>query len=305
MGDDVSMKINEGELIEEGKYSGIAYYTYKISVPANAVKVRFTFYTATKDVIAHEYIALSTEGTKTLPWLRLTEENFEGFDIGTSGGYKYGDSLLKPFEFNGKTIVAFGDSITKGFSSPNNVVLTDDCYAELFATRAGATLVNNAVGGATITTSVSNGADGVCPSIHTQVTSYNGTPDFIIIAGGTNDFRMNAPLGEFGSTNTTDFYGSLHAICDHIATNFINATVIFITPINRPDNYMGYVATLDEYRNAVYEVACTYGHSVVDGSTLGLPSSGDGFGSVMFKDNVHPTAQGHYQYFKGLCGKLL
>lgn len=222
----------------------------------------------------------------------------------TNPVYRYGDSLLKPFNFNAKTAIAFGDSITQGVANDGNgnIGAGSNSYINIFATRAGLALTNRAVSGSTITYANNETYE----SVYTKVLAMTETPDFIIISGGTNDYNQGKELGSFGSTDKTNFYGALYQICEKLKTN--TATVIFITPINVTKDFNGHDRVLlNNYRNAIYEVATSYGFNVVNGADL-VPVTGQtGYDDTMINhvDGCHPTIKGHGLYARNLCGKLL
>jgi lysophospholipase L1-like esterase len=182
------------------------------------------------------------------------------------------------------------------------LAVTYKSYIILFSNHVGATLTNRAVSGSCLCD-----ADSVTNSIYDRVTSYTDPADIIVVAGGTNDYNTGKPLGDYNSTDVKTVYGALRGMCEHIKTKYPDATVIFITPVNVTKDFPGAVLPLDAYRNAIYEIATLYKFNVVDGSTLGLPSESGTWGNDMIDDSdgCHPTELGHYQYFKGLCMKLL
>lgn len=211
------------------------------------------------------------------------------------------ESINKPFVFASKKVTAFGDSITIGVASPGLTSTTP--YIRLFTDHVGATLNNKAISGSCI------GGTGNS-SIKNKVLAYSESTDFIVIAGGTNDYNSGITLGTFGSVDSTDFYGALEAICTYLQTNYSSTPVIFITPIpytNKAATLKNSVGkTLNDYRRAIYEVATKYGHSVVDGTSLGMPTSQGGWGNLMCDDTdgCHPTADGHKLMARSLAGKL-
>ena len=224
----------------------------------------------------------------------------------TTNVYRYGDSLFKPLKFNGKTAIAFGDSITQGVANDGNgnISAGSNSYINKFATRAGLALTNRAVSGSTITYA----ANETYASVYTKISAMTETPDFIIISGGTNDYNQGKELGSFGSTDKTNFYGALYQICEKLKTNNSNATVIFITPINVTKDFNGHDrALLNNYRNAIYEVATSYGFNVVNGADLVPVTKQTGYDDTMIShvDGCHPTIKGHGLYARNLCGKLL
>ena len=224
----------------------------------------------------------------------------------TNPVYRYGDSLFKPLKFNGKTAIAFGDSITAGVANDGNgnIDAGSNSYINKFATRAGLALTNRAVSGSTITYANNETYE----SVYTKVLAMTETPDVIIISGGTNDYNQGKELGSFGSTDKTNFYGALYQICEKLKTNNSNATVIFITPINVTKDFNGHDrALLNNYRNAIYEVATSYGFNVVNGADLVPVTKQTGYDDTMINhvDGCHPTIKGHGLYARNLCGKLL
>lgn len=220
---------------------------------------------------------------------------------------KYSDSIDKPFDFNGKTIQFYGDSITAGVISGTHES-TDKGYAALFCEKVGATIRNSAISGSTTVQT----SETVLMSVYDVIDGASSiTADYIIIAGGTNDYYYQIPLGTYNSSTPTEFYGGLNGICEMLKTKAPNIKVIFITPINKPTKPTATTKLydLDDYRNAIFEVATTYAHSVVDGTSLGFPDKHGAnlntFSYKMIWDGVHPTVDGHRMYANSLCGKLL
>lgn len=217
---------------------------------------------------------------------------------------KYGHHLKKPFDFRNKTSVWFGDSITEGVTSPN-LEVTNENYPTLFASYVGASAIyNKAVSGSCIADSNNQ------YSILNRILNYSdGAKDFTFVAGGTNDYTTGKQVGTFGDTTADTFYGALHLICEHLKTNdnFVNSTVIFITPINQNKNRdnPNAIESINAYRNAIYEVATSYDFNVVDGSQIGFPIERGGFADELCTDGVHPTQKGHEYYARALCGILM
>lgn len=290
-----------------------------ITMPENARYIQFSINEETTNTdLSQIGIAPSamyyqyTATEKELDWLRVTADNLSEEAIKCVVGcveekeksivkYKYGDSLNKPFDFTGKKIVAFGDSITQGYTSPNLEVKSDASYIKLFADKFGMTLHNKGIGGTCITDS-----DDSAYTIYKEVIGYNSVTDVIVISGGTNDFNTGKPLGDFNSTDVKTFYGSLRGMCEYLKTHYANATVIFITPIPVTKEFPNSILPLNAYRNAIYEIATLYGFNVVNGDDLGLPKSAGGWANEMIADSdgCHPTEAGHALYFRNLCGKL-
>lgn len=284
-------------------------HEYAFTIPAECV----TFYTAC-GVGMESNVTIKRLDEIKIPMLRLSEENFPDACIPLAALEELPqvesvcecvplyESIEKPFDFKGKTILAFGDSITVGVTSPD-LEVTENSYIKLFANKFGMTLTNLAESGSTLAFSEESTLRCITDKVCSRTTD---NPDFVVIAGGTNDYNQGREVGVFGDTENTTVYGALYLICEHLKTHFANTTVIFITPVNVTKTFSASVASLNEYRKAIFEVATSYGFDVVDGSSIGLPSNPGGWGNVMIgdKDGVHPTEKGHELYFKGLCNKL-
>lgn len=211
--------------------------------------------------------------------------------------YKYGHSLRKPYHFKGKTAIFFGDSVTYGVSSNPWTNPLTECYRKIFTDLAGLNARNEAVSGSFIYDPAYSGA-ALSSSIYSMVSEKitNDNHDFIFIAGGINDFWTGKALGIITDVGNVSFYGALKAICEHIKAVAPSAKVIFITPINYSKiGGATPVAQLNEYRNAIFEVATMNGYSVVDSSVIGFPTNSDNatYKDALIQDGVHPTALGH------------
>lgn len=273
---------------------------YAITIPENTKHLYLTISKAKKDIA---YLK-STFKYYSIDWLKLKEHNFDNEIIPLTAlqkevKYLYSSSIAKPLNFGNK-IVAFGDSITAGVTSPN-LSITANGYIKLFADSISATLVNNAASGTCIT--AIEGDNNV--SIGYKVAKYTGTADTIIVAGGINDYYTGKPLGTYDSTDTKTFYGALRVMCSALSTNCANATIIFITPINTTRKAPNSVEPLNSYRNAIFEIATEYGFNVVDGSKIGFPIGSGNYQNIMITDGVHPTELGHKFYANSLKGILL
>lgn len=120
--------------------------------------------------------------------------------------------------------------------------------------------------------------------------------NFVLIAGGTNDFLYNVPLGTFDGANTT-FKGALMSTYKQVVERCANAEVIFITPPPIPqdiDNGEPRTNSLGlkviDYRNAIIEFCELYGIKYIDVYIgANIPCM---YPSKYFKDRVHPSTVG-------------
>ena len=75
---------------------------------------------------------------------------------------------------------------------------------------------------------------------------------------------------------------------------------------NRPNiTTLESIAKLNNYRNAIFEIATKNGHSVIEGSTLGFPMEIGSYQETVLYDNLHPTEIGHAMYANAVSGLLL
>lgn len=201
----------------------------------------------------------------------------------------YFHSVNKPYVFSGKTANFFGDSITQGFV---NGQITEYGYPRIFSDKVGLTHTNYGITGTCIAIDI----DVTHPSIYHKLTSVaEWDVDYIFIAGGVNDWQQGVDMSVFRD--------ALEDICTALGTNF-DGEVIFITPINQA----GWtpvetpVAELQDYRDAITQIAMSHGYSVVQGNLFNFPKSNDTtkFINAMLYDKLHPTQNGYYEYARGL-----
>ena len=209
----------------------------------------------------------------------------------------------KPFAFNGKRAVVFGDSISVGVTS-NNLAVTANSYINLFAKKAGLTLTNRAVSGSTI---ANYRIESSSTPISERVVNNEERFDFIIISGGVNDHVTGRPIGSFGDTDDTTVYGAMRKMCESLKANHSSSEVIFITPVNVTKEFPNAILPLKDYRRAIYEVALSYGFSVVNGEEMGMPDEDSTFANLLIgsSDGCHPTELGHKIYANALATMLL
>ena len=198
--------------------------------------------------------------------------------------------VKRPFDFNNKTAVFVGTSLTEGVINTNPIEYTQNTWAKLFADWQNMSYVNWAEAGACY-------YDGSNPSkrcILEQLQRIQDTPDFIFIEGGTNDYLLG--------TSESNLRTAVLEVAEYVKSNFTNAQVIFITPINI-SHWSGppadaHVMTLDRVREVITECVLYSDvgrFSIVQGNTFGFPSNYDDvtFTDKLTADGVHPTAMGY------------
>ena len=174
-----------------------------------------------------------------------------------------------------KKLIAFGDSITQGFYA----LRPSDSYISRIADVLGAELYNKAIGG-----------ERYVPAM--VQTPDDFTPDYIVVAYGTNDWR-NSRREEFES-NCKEFYEKLYKLYP--------ATKIFaITPIWRYNlDEDTHFESIYDIRNYVQKVTAKMPNvTVFDGMEL-VPHTVDYFAD----EGLHPNDFGFDHYYRNLLVKI-
>ena len=89
---------------------------------------------------------------------------------------------------------------------------------------------------------------------------------YLVIHGGTNDARLNIPLGEItadndfsGELDTSTYYGALESLFRQAQTKFIGCKIAFVTTYK-----IQHLPNLADYMNAVKQVCLKYSIPVLD-----------------------------------------
>lgn len=176
---------------------------------------------------------------------------------------------------------AFGDSITDdSWRSDGTTWLT--LLPEYFPQRTWE-ISNDAVGGSHMGHGKVNSNTGKYHDLEynyvydliTNDDIFKSDSDIIVIFAGTNDFN-SSPLGTYGDTGLTTFYGAIKSVCEYLSAN-TSALVFFVTPIARPtdadesksedengEKINSYGATLRDYANAIIRTCEFYQFPVID-----------------------------------------
>ena len=171
-----------------------------------------------------------------------------GFDYNkTINVNEEGATLGLVFE-NPVTLSIIGDSITYGAMPDMSRGLA---YPERLGNLCKAVTVNNyGISGTTI-------AVNSTLSMVSRFQDIDKESNLIIIAGGTNDFGLNTPMGDVNSTDTSTFNGALNYMIINLKLMFPDKYIVIDTPITRADQYnrneQGLL--LDDYANAIKEAA--------------------------------------------------
>ena len=188
----------------------------------------------------------------------------------------------------GITAVSYGDSITA--ANKYQPYVTDRLVLRSY--------VNRGVSGRPMADGTANGAGTV-----TTVLSNGDHASFrlVTIAAGTNDFRLDVPIGTLGTwasaLNRNTYLGAYRTALDFILKENPRARIVLCTPLKR--NNAGYT---DESTNAAGHKLADYAQAVRDVARMyGLPVCDwyldSGFNertlATLTTDGLHPNALGN------------
>lgn len=204
-----------------------------------------------------------------------------------------------------KSLMAFGTSITYISDKNGNVG-----YLQLLQSNFGfGEYVNGGQDGKAMADNTTNGTGIVSAIRATDVSA----ADLIIIEAGTNDFKLNVPIGELGMIgdtefNTGTFYGAYRAAIEYIRSNNPTCPIIVCSPLQRDNSGYDVKYTnsaghkLIDYVNAVEAVAEMYALEYVDlYRRSGMTKANL---DVATKDGLHPNNIGYEMMYSCIAGKV-
>lgn len=217
-------------------------------------------------------------------------------------------SWISRSKFENKSATMFGDSITwyDSHAQPDGTIAAG--YESWLENILGFTTVQNlGISGAPFAT-------GKTPDngIGAKIESEYKTTDLVLIAGGTNDFKFDVPLGEIqpisGTFDKTTTSGALQSALEHILTTDNDQEILLMTPIQRDNsgysiysvNQAGY--KLDDYRQMIIKLGALYSIPVWDGyaaSGLNLLNL-----DKYTLDGLHPNNSGFERISKSLAAYI-
>lgn len=203
---------------------------------------------------------------------------------GTS--YSLNTNLTRDYDFTGKEVQFFGDSIAYGVgvdSDDDGFGLTTIRWTTRFCDIVGATETNNAVSASLYT----RGKNDVI-SITDKVKESTLSGDYIFLCGGVNDWQLGVPLAEFETAVNECF--------DYLKKNY-SGKVLVVAPFNVIKNLVGTpITSLYEYRKVLAKLAYTYEFDFINGAEFSLAPSRNA-GTIIksqYSDGLHPSGFGHY-----------
>lgn len=212
------------------------------------------------------------------------------------------DNLIEPLTklspWHNKNYVSYGDSITwyDGHGYPNGELCVG--YQSIMNKHIGFNSINNSgYSGYALADGTSHGTGVVTEILKSDNTLY----DLCSIACGTNDFKLNVPIGELGIISESEFdrntfYGAYRTAIEYLLNQKPTLRVVLFTPLQRDND--GYDVNkintsghkLIDYVNAVRKVGELYGIPVCD------MYSNSGFTKLTLDtytiDGLHPSNAG-------------
>lgn len=213
-------------------------------------------------------------------------------------------------DWDGARYCSFGDSITwqdgRAYGQGQHIGEIARGYQTVMSERLGFSYHNNqGKSGWSMAIKDGNGCVNTIKAI-VDYTDY----DLVTIACGTNDFKLNVPLGTLGiigdvSFDDTTFYGAYRDAVEYILTNNPNVRIVLLTPLQRDNDHYDVNSTntagykLIDYVDAVRDIGQMYALPVCD------MFANSGFTkktlSTYTMDGLHPNDDGYKRMGDYLC----
>lgn len=170
-------------------------------------------------------------------------------------------------KLKGKKVCFLGDSITEGVG----VSCTENRYTDVFKKITGVGEIKNyGISGTTIAKYITTNKNEKSEpnSFCERFDGMDDETDIVVVFGGTNDFgHGTAPFGEITDRDMYTYIGSLHYLMGNLINKYPMATIVFMTPLHRHDEYKPNESnnlTLKPYVDAMKEVANYYSIPILD-----------------------------------------
>ena len=303
-----------GSSILQPQRSDMNYY--KINRPSNVLNIVVEYETAdsngnhwynefdsSNNLLYATTLAFSITETRNIIFIHNPNTSYIKLSTWTVNGdtiFSYTLNSITASEFT--LVSALGDSITNGYN-PNGYVT--DTYQKLIADKLNAGFQKLGVNSTPICPN-SDYTDGQNNNAFVyRYTQISANADLIIVAGGTNDFRHNVPLGtpnDDASDFETTFYGAVDYLITNIVTSYVGAKLVFITPFHQINDTVANNAgfKLTDYINAIKDKCSQYGITCIDGYSYSGVSLIPAFVTNFMSDSLHPNGDGHKLIYKNL-----
>lgn len=216
-----------------------------------------------------------------------------------------------PLKYDGKRLVSLGDSITwqDGKAYAGNGLIARGYQTHMKERLGFIEVLNMGVSGRPMANGSANGVGTNTTGKTVTYASY----DVVTIASGTNDFKLNIPLGNMGAIgdttfDTNTFYGAYRDLVEYILTQKPTQKIFLFTPLQRDNGGYSVNTTntaghkLSDYVNAVKDVGKMYGIPVVD---LFADSGLTKLNLATYTwDGLHPNDLGYERVSELIIGQL-
>lgn len=234
---------------------------------------------------------------KQLMWLSVSETNLDD-DLKTKLNSNSASGSVSNWE--DKTMISAGDSITwqdaRVYSGTTNVARGWQTVVK--ENLKLASVKNIAVSGKPM----SDGTTAGGGTVTTVLTETSFPEDLFVIAAGTNDFKLNVPIGVLnnvgGTFDRNTFYGAYQTTLEYIINKRPDIRIVLFTPLHR--NQSNYNSTifantaghkLTDYVEAIKDIGARYSVPVCDiyaNSGINMLTL-----DVDTRDGLHPNDVGY------------
>ena len=188
--------------------------------------------------------------------------------------------LLKHFNQPTGNINCLGDSITLGLTN-NNI-----SYANLLI-NMGYNVTKYGVSGSSIALQ-----ENKTDSFLERYSSMTNDADLVLIMGGTNDFGVEIPIGDFNVRDNYTFYGALRSLIEGLINKYPTKKIFFVTELDR--NYTLNGINFKDYIDAIFICCRYYAIPILDlNLMLGYNSKNQSQRNEYIPDGLHPNTKGH------------
>ena len=292
------------------------YETINVNKTSDRVRVYF-FVQGSVDVAKYQIIDIDISVNGGKADINTIGDLAVSFGTGTISNYikkykavasrEYVNSVVNSVNWTNQKLIVYGDSI-----SDDDFFDTKTHYYDFISKKTGIKSESYAVGGSgyaynsTVTQSIQKW--GATNNMLHQIDNYgNGSPKFVIVECGTNDWGFTTcDLGNMGDIlddNSTTFYGNIGKACRKLKTKFPYSKILFCTLLPRYDvtNYMyGKVNakgnTMKEYSQAIKDVCEAYSINVLDMYAKSQLFNPD-VQPEWWHDRLHPSKKYHEDIF--------
>ena len=273
---------------EDSAYNIRKYNKGNIDISAGGASMSFLFV----DVSTNKIQAYSARNAAPISALYLGWIDWDNYDWNVHFKLKIAGNnrdTKSSYKFGRSAVTFFGDSITVA----NNV---DRPWTTIVANALNTSATKNGWSGTTYT---SGDREHSAVDRVDEITNQ----DLVVVEFGVNDFHYGRPLGQFGDTDTSKFYGALDFVYNKLITNNPTAKFVIMTPMKNhgygtsPDSFTensdGHYQI--DYVNAIKQVADKYSLPVLDMyANSGISAMNETHNQKYLFDGLHPNQEGSF-----------